>query len=141
MVIRTCSALPYIACLRETTGEGYGHGSIHHAFAHMPTRTGDRRQTKQQSGPTNAVLKTKRLDVAHTLLQLLQFLLEVGIFLGHFFVLGLPFVSRLFQGLDFTLVVTGLDVGLSQSRIGGSVTGGTSRSRNLLFVGLSQGLV
>ena len=53
-------------------------------------------KTKQQGGPTNTVLETKRLDVAHALLQLLQFLLEVGIFLGHFFVLGLPLVSSLF---------------------------------------------
>lgn len=35
--------------------------------------------------------------------------------LGHLLVLALPFVSGLFEGLDFTLVVAGLDVGLSES--------------------------
>jgi hypothetical protein len=35
--------------------------------------------------------------------------------LGHLLVFALPFVSGLFKGLDFTLVVAGFDVGLSES--------------------------
>ena len=57
---------------------------------------------------------SSNLDVAHALLQFLQFLLEVGVLLGHFLVLVLPFIAGLLQGLDFALEVTGLDVGLSE---------------------------
>ena len=55
-----------------------------------------------------------RLDISHALLQFLQLLLEVSVLLRHFFVFGLPLVSGLFQGLDFSLEVACFDVGLTE---------------------------
>jgi hypothetical protein len=37
----------------------------------------------------------KPLDVAHADFQLMQLLLQVSVFLGHLFVLGLPLISSL----------------------------------------------
>ena len=65
---------------------------------------------------TNTKLSRSRLDVAHALLQFLQFLLEVGMLLGHLLVLVLPFVAGLLQCLDLALEVTGLDIGLAESK-------------------------
>lgn len=56
-----------------------------------------------------------QLDVAHALLQFLQFLLKIGMFLGHLLVLVLPLVASLLECLDFAFKMAGLDVGLSES--------------------------
>lgn len=54
------------------------------------------------------------LDVANLCLELLQLLLDVGVFLGHLLVLALPGIPLGLEGLDFSLEVAGLDVGLSE---------------------------
>ena len=54
------------------------------------------------------------LDVTHALFQFLQLLLEIGMFLGHFLVLALPFVSGLLESLNFAFVMSSLDIGLSK---------------------------
>jgi hypothetical protein len=54
------------------------------------------------------------LDITHALLKFLQLLLEVGVFLSHLLVLGLPLVALLFESLDLALVVTSLDVSLAE---------------------------
>lgn len=56
----------------------------------------------------------RKLDVAHALLQFLQLFLQIGMLLGHLLVLAFPFVPGLLKGLDFTLIVTGLDISLSE---------------------------
>lgn len=54
------------------------------------------------------------LDVANLCLELLQLLLDVGVFLGHLLVLALPGIALGLEGLDFSLEVASLDVGLSE---------------------------
>lgn len=44
----------------------------------------------------------------------MQFLLQFGVFLSHFFVLGLPLAVGCFQCLDLSLVVTSLNIGLTE---------------------------
>lgn len=56
------------------------------------------------------------LDVADLGLELLQLLLDVCVLLGHLLVLGLPLVSLGLEGLDFSLEVSRLDIGLPEPR-------------------------
>lgn len=59
-------------------------------------------------------IRSSRLDVANLSNKVIKLLLGIGIFLCHLLVLGLPLVSCCFQSLDFTLVVTSLDIGLTE---------------------------
>jgi hypothetical protein len=52
------------------------------------------------------------------LLEVLQFFLDGGIFLGHLLELLLPLVTVLLKGLDFALEVAGLNIGLAESAAG-----------------------
>jgi hypothetical protein len=54
------------------------------------------------------------LDGVDLVLEVLELLLDGGVLLGHLFVLGLPLVALLLEGLDFPLEVAGPDVGLPQ---------------------------
>ena len=54
------------------------------------------------------------LDVANLELELLELLLHLGILLGHLLVFGFPLVPLRLEGLDFSLKVSGLDVGLAE---------------------------
>lgn len=54
------------------------------------------------------------LNIADRNLQIMQFLLEIGIFFGHFLVLGFPLAVGDFQGLDLAFVVTSLDISLAK---------------------------
>jgi hypothetical protein len=56
----------------------------------------------------------RKSDVTDLLDKVVELLLGVGVFLGHLFVLGLPLVAGLLEGLDFAFVVAGLDVGLTE---------------------------
>jgi hypothetical protein len=63
----------------------------------------------------NLIRSTRaRSDVTDLLDEFIELLLGVGVFLGHFFVLGFPLVAGLFEGLDFAFVVTRLDIGLAE---------------------------
>jgi hypothetical protein len=53
------------------------------------------------------------LDVANLLLEVIQFLLDGSVFLGHLLEFLLPLITVLLEGLDFTLEVAGLDIGLA----------------------------
>lgn len=53
-------------------------------------------------------------DVTNLCHKVIELLLRVGVFLGHLLVLLLPRVGGLLEGLDFALVVAGLDVGLAE---------------------------
>lgn len=57
------------------------------------------------------------LNIADRNLQLMQLLLQVGVFLSHLFVLGFPLLVRDFECLNLSLVVAGLDIGLAESMI------------------------
>jgi hypothetical protein len=59
-------------------------------------------------------VKEGDLDVANFGLEVVQFLLNVGVFLGHLLELLLPLVTVLLESLDFALEVAGLDVGLAE---------------------------
>jgi hypothetical protein len=54
------------------------------------------------------------LNIAYGNLQVTHFILQVGVFLGHFLILCLPLVTRGFQGLHLTLVVAGFNVRLAE---------------------------
>jgi hypothetical protein len=60
-------------------------------------------------------VKEGSLDVANLGLEVIQFLLDVGVFLGHLLELLLPLVTVLLKSLDFALEVAGLDIGLAES--------------------------
>lgn len=90
--------------------------------------------------------KCKLLDVANLGDKVVELLLGLCVLLGHLLVLGLPLIPGAFEGLDFALIVAGLDVGLAESvmmmiesakeqKISIVMTG------NTLLVGLSQVLV
>lgn len=55
------------------------------------------------------------LDVTDLGDEVVQLLLRVGIFLGHFLILLLPLFRGLLEGLDFALVVACFDIGLAES--------------------------
>lgn len=61
------------------------------------------------------MVRLSGLDVTNLGDEVIQLLLRVGILLGHFLVLSLPLVARSLEGLHFALVVTSLDVCLSES--------------------------
>lgn len=54
-----------------------------------------------------------RSDVPNFKVEILQFLLDSVVLLGHFFILLLPLITACFKSLDFAFVVAGLDVGLA----------------------------
>lgn len=47
-------------------------------------------------------------------LEFLQVLLDLGVLRGHLLVLGLPLISLLFESLNLSLEVAGLNIGLSE---------------------------
>lgn len=55
------------------------------------------------------------LDVANLSLEIIQFLLYLGVLLGHLLVLLLPLIAILLEGLDFALKVASLNIGLTES--------------------------
>jgi hypothetical protein len=57
------------------------------------------------------------LNVSNLSLEIIQFLLNSSIFFGHLLVLRLPLVAVLLEGLNFTLEVAGLDIGLTEPSI------------------------
>jgi len=57
------------------------------------------------------------LNVSNLSLEIIQFLLNSGVFFGHLLVLRLPLVAVLLKGLNFTLEVAGLDIGLTEPSI------------------------
>ena|ERR1700761_5320963 len=94
-----------------------------------------------QNTAASTRLPRSSLDVAHALFQFLQFLLEVGMFLGHVLVLVLPFIASLLQCLNLALEVAGLDVGLSESEGNALVRLSPMVRAVLLLIGFSQRLV
>jgi hypothetical protein len=58
--------------------------------------------------------RSGNLDVADLGDKVGQLLLDLGVLLGHLLELLLPLVALGLEGLDFSLVVAGLDVGLSE---------------------------
>jgi hypothetical protein len=66
-------------------------------------------------GRQKGVLAKKvQLDVSDLILELLQLLLQVRMFLCHFFVFLLPLIALILEGLDLALEMSGLDISLSK---------------------------
>jgi len=57
------------------------------------------------------------LNVSNLGLEIIQFLLNSGVFFGHLLVLRLPLVAVLLERLNFTLEVAGFDIGLTEPSI------------------------
>lgn len=55
-----------------------------------------------------------QLNVSNLVLELLQLLLQIGVLLCHLFILLLPLVAFILQGLNLALEVAGLDISLSE---------------------------
>jgi hypothetical protein len=71
-------------------------------------------QPQRLSTPYTQYPKSANSDVADGDLEVVQVLLQLGVLLGHLLVLGLPLVTLRLEGLDLTLIVAGLDVGLAE---------------------------
>lgn len=83
-----------------------------------------------------------RLDIAYRDFQVVEILLQFGVLLGHILVFALPLVTGCLQSLYLAFVVTGLDVGLAESRGGNIVSKLTSEElRSILLICLPQVLI
>lgn len=61
-----------------------------------------------------AMIIGRNLNIADGDFQFMQLLLQVGVFLGHFLIFGLPLAVGNLKSLHLSLVVTSLDIGLSE---------------------------
>lgn len=66
------------------------------------------------ASPLHTSSSGRSSDIADLNLELLELLLDLGILRGHLFVLGLPGIPLGLEGLDFTLEMSRLDIGLTK---------------------------